>query len=1203
MPNRLTARRATQQKNAHLRTVLLAGILTLGTLLTAQAQEGQDESSLPSIPDYVQQNGLSGMHGYDRQTAHETINTFNGKLNYRFVDLHIPGNGGMDLLVQRSYNSIDDPLATPALWMQHEHSPVGLGWTLHMGRVIRGAGKGICSASWAFASANPVLELPDGSRHILYEQSGQPSLTWMSKDFWRAQCHGGYLHVQSPDGTTYEMTTPGHLFGEPGSKQKAWYAGRITDRNGNWFKLSYQFLSNGILALGGITTSDGRAVGFSYNGSTLASITDTQTGRVWQYTLGSGPGGHVYLNKVQRPDGLAWQYTYHQQTPGAGSLHSVQYPEGGSIAYTYSHVNFKAGTPRSAQSTVVASKTASTNTADGQTGTWSWAYAPATQALPHTQEDNGGVTYHYNVPPPVLSQVNVTTATDPLGQVTQHFHLGLRSVPQAPQYVGAYIGSSSDAEHVALGYRRFILSTQQDVVAHWFTAGYYYPQALVQAYQRHSRAGEIFETTQSGFDNWGNPSTIVETGGNGNQTHTRTRSLGWSVNTSKWLLRQVSSETVTVGSQTHATTRQFDGNGNVLSQTSAGVPQTFTWHGSGDLRTRSNALGQSTTYTQYHRGIAQNEMQPGGVKITRSVDHVGNVTKQTNGNGNNTQYTYDSLGRVTSITRPAGNPISVTWTANARSVQRGAMTDATTFDGLGRPLRRVISAAGEVPIALDFQHDMLGRRVFQSWPNSSKGTGFRYDALGRVVQTLHGNTPGSDSADLLESTDHYSLQILRQDSTGRASMAFFRAFGNPDERHVLRTVAGELDGGSIYVEYDAHMARDLLGQLTSVTLGGKTRSYGYDSRYFLTSRTDPETGTTLFGRDAIGNMLSQSTNGQSATTYGYDSRNRLASVTYPLSEDGNVPKAEDVQYSYDHNDLLTSIVKGSVQRHFAYDAGDKLVQEQWKIGNATYSASYGFSANEALASITYPSGHQVQYNPDALGRARAALPHVTQVTYHPNGMPGEIRYANGAITTMQLNERQWPSGLKTARSGNSFINSEYAYDPVGNLVEIYDSADMQYSRLYAYDTVNRLRVEGSTQGWRDFFYDGTGNLTHIHHPYGWQVHSYGPGSGLLAAVSSAAIGKTYTYDSAGNVTGDGTLTFGYDRANTMRCMQCGTPAPVWHTYDGNNMRVQTLENGSTTQYLHGHQGLLLQTLTPGAQRKEHIYLGRRQIALRRVALD
>lgn len=73
------------------------------------------------------------------------------------------------------------------------------------------------------------------------------------------------------------------------------------------------------------------------------------------------------------------------------------------------------------------------------------------------------------------------------------------------------------------------------------------------------------------------------------------------------------------------------------------------------------------------------------------------------------------------------------------------MTDKATFDGLGRQLRCEVSAAGEMPIWVDFSYDMLGRRLYQSYPNSSKGTGFRYDTLGRVVQTCADSTTTTET--------------------------------------------------------------------------------------------------------------------------------------------------------------------------------------------------------------------------------------------------------------------------------------------------------------------------------------------------------------------------------------------------------------------------------------------------------------------------
>lgn len=1176
------------------------GMLALGGAIPALGQAG-DDSSLPSIPDYFQQKGLPRVQGFEAQSANEVINNFTGKLQYQFIDLRIPGNGGMDLVVQRSYSSIDDPGATPATWSQHEYSPVGLGWTMHMGRVIRGANKGICSSSWTSAASNPVLELPDGSRQVLYEQSSN-ALAWLTKDFWRATCQQGYLHVQSPDGTTYEMTAIGHLFGEPGSLQKTFYANRIVDRNGNWFNLNYQFLPNGTYALSQISTSDGRSVAFSYSGSTLSSITDVATGRVWQYTYAPGPGGRTYLSQVKRPDGQSWKYAYRASSPGTGSMSRVEYPTGGSIDYTYSHVDFRAGTPRSAPSTVIASKTAATNTTPAESGTWTWAYEVATQELPSSTSGNY-VAYHYQIPPAVRDQLNVTTVTDPLGQATEHYHLGLHSVRQIPTDVGRYIGHVSAQQHLLLAYESVDISTQQDVVANLFWPGHYYPHATLTRRQSIIRAGESYDTVKSGFDQWGNPSSIVETGTNHNdRTYTRQTALTHQVNTSKWLLRQVSGETVTVDGQTHGTTRQFDANGNVLSQTVAGVTTVFSYHGTGDLHTQTNAKGQVTSYGSYHRGIARTESQPESVTITRSVDSAGNVTAQTNGRGKTTHYTYDGLGRLTSIVRPTGNPISITWGKNSRQVKRGGMTDLATFDGLGRQLRREVSAPGEAPIWVDTRHDILGRRLFQSYPNSTQGTGYQYDILDRVVATLHGSAAGSNSAELVEHVAYNGLRVVRQDTANRASIDFFRSFGDPQERHSVRTVAGELNNGQIYLDYDVHITRDLLGQPKTVTMGDKTRSYGYDSRYFLVSRTDPETGTTTFGRDAIGNMTSKRIGSQPATQYGYDGRDRLISINYPASEAAGVPGAPSVSRTYDGNDQLLSITSGNVVRSYSRDDGDKLVQESLTIDGASQTVGYAYDANEALSHITYPSGSQVSYQPDAFGRPRAVQPYVNQVSYHPNGMPSQVHYANGVVATMALNNRQWPGSLRVAHSGTPLVDNAYSYDPAGNLTQIGDTADPLYARLYQYDKLDRLIVEGSADGYREYYYDNTGNLTHLLTPAALNTYGYDAATGLLGSVTGG-LHRLYQYDSAGNVSAVGSATLGHDRANNLRCIFCDDSAPITHTYDGDHMRVQSTASGVTTQYLHNHQGLLLQTLVPGAIRQEHIYLGRRQVARRDIPLN
>ena len=113
------------------------------------------------------------------------------------MDLFIPGNGGLDIKVQRSYNSLNE------MWA--EASPAGIGWTMHFGRVLRTASRPICFTQNLSAGENPVLEMPDGGRRIMYVAGD--GVSFLSTDLWKAECNptggGGGLNVFSPDGTRY----------------------------------------------------------------------------------------------------------------------------------------------------------------------------------------------------------------------------------------------------------------------------------------------------------------------------------------------------------------------------------------------------------------------------------------------------------------------------------------------------------------------------------------------------------------------------------------------------------------------------------------------------------------------------------------------------------------------------------------------------------------------------------------------------------------------------------------------------------------------------------------------------------------------------------------------------------------------------------------------------------------------------------------
>lgn len=108
----------------------------------------------------------------------EHIDPFTGGLFYSFEDMRLPGNGGLDLVIQRTFNSKNvcgwwykypgEAAACsnlPTDWYK-EDSWVGLGWSLHMGKII-------------VSSLSISIEMPDGSSHVAYNRTGGG---WITKD-------------------------------------------------------------------------------------------------------------------------------------------------------------------------------------------------------------------------------------------------------------------------------------------------------------------------------------------------------------------------------------------------------------------------------------------------------------------------------------------------------------------------------------------------------------------------------------------------------------------------------------------------------------------------------------------------------------------------------------------------------------------------------------------------------------------------------------------------------------------------------------------------------------------------------------------------------------------------------------------------------------------------------------------------------------
>ena len=1126
-----------------------------------------------TIRDYYAEPGLNPFKETLGQHFNEQINPFSGGLALTYTDLFIPGNGGLDIAINRIYNSVQADPGAP--------SAHGLGWTMHMGRIVVSSehvNKICAQANWQTSGIdNPSLELPDGGREVLF-LSNYPNVYLVTRSRWKAECNGANgMIVTSPDGTVYTMSQPGFVGYIDG--EYYWYTTRMEDRNGNFLVLDYD-TTGGDAQISNITASDGREVNFSYTpagtGVRLSSI--SAAGQTWTYnyvSISGLAGSYAHLAEVGRPDGTRWQYDYHpgytDGTAGAHSLRRVTYPYGASIQYGYGFVNFDPSAVSPAPPTTVV-----TRKEMSEGGVWTFDYTPGhlfNSALDNTvvHAPNGRYEYsHWGY----SGTGNEQQWKIGLLEGREVFGSGGELIEQE---VNAWDGQIISNENYWHGRNKIDSVTRAPILAS----------------RRLWRDEGANETQYSNYDQYGNPGTRTEIGNftsDGSSPETRTTNTSYFIDTSRWILNLPDDETIVgVGS----ILRGRDSNGNLRTEQKFGVLNTYTYTGAGDVLTHTDPRGKVTSYDSYRRGIAQLESHPENVTISRAVNADGTVASETNGRGITKSFGYDSMRRLTSIDFPINADVAVNYSSNTRTLTRGTYRRTDVLDGFGRPVQTTHrDTVLDLSVVTTLEYDLFGNKTFESYPNSPEGTHYDYDVLNRVTRIEHAD----GSFRTISYRDPAGGRMLVvTDERGHTTKKLEAAYGDPAESYIVKIVSPE--------NLITHIPINKIGQPEQVwqeTADGTInyiRNFHYDDRTYLTSRDDPEIGTTFYGRDEAGNMISKTVGTQATVLYTYDDLGRREFIDYPSAWN-----ASDVAYTYDGNNNVRTVANANNTRTYTYDDNDNLDSERLATGGRTFQAQYSIDALDNIRSVLYPSNRLIEYAPDAFGRPTQAAPYVDSVQYHPNGQVSRMVYENGQVVDIDINARQWVERIHS-HGTTSIVDLNYGYDPGGNIESIDDGLDVSRSLALAYDGLDRLTSASGPWGSGSLSYDEFGNITQK--VIGDETLSYVYSNMRLTNVFRNGASTGYIgYDAWGNIDAweDPFDPFIPD------FLYFYNPAGELHTvnrdgsfyryqYDGNHHMVKSTVGGMDTIHLYSRGGDLLGDYqTNGTWKNEYVYLGSKLVA-------
>ena len=1224
------------------------GALQLGLLFSIAGVS--DTFAQAEIPDFYQEPGVHSSRemSFD-PLSRETIDPFSGVLRHQYVDLVVPGNG-IDIVVTRTYHSKQRAPGVFGKPFLLGRTTTGVGWDIHFGRVYYDGTltPGGCAipliGGQPLSSKNPAIELPDGTRKVVFTSLPGVSEEFMTKDRWVATCvpgvhnEGGRIHndggleVRTPNGMKYTFDRLSRVKGAVGSDYAgsfAWHLTRMEDLNGNWIEVDYRDRTRAqYTEIERVRAKDGRVVDFTYTnaGSGGSLLTRIEAyGEVWNYEYEKLPGEaleYYYLKRVLGPESLRWAYDYFPSGDGLHSMEEARGPMGGQVNYTYQRVDLGAFPATSIDTTAVLTK--KTSGPDVTPGTWTYRfYRESSDDFDYTEIEG-----------PVSREV--------------YRHCGMRALDFSTTDATATVcnareGTLLQKDIYQLVPSRLVQTEVYDwglsqVSAQWEKLPYRgYHTVGIFARRLHqtsiSRDGDNYTTSFRGFDAYDNPSVVTEYSGPVLPYGTvpppggrrRDRAFTYVPDLANWLLHLVTNETmpdipVITTTETRnmefVTERTFDARGNVETETINRTNITkYTYYPDGQTETITDARNNVTRFLDYFRGVPRREERPESVVLLREVDFDGTVRNETNGRRFVTRYLYDDLDRVESIQTPRTDDADISLTyqfasgvvtgpasSNAqRTLNRGGFVEERILDGFGRIVQ--VNADG---IYTTTRYDALGRKVFESYPSETAPTGsepgisYEYDPLDRMLR-MHHTVDGSFVEYEYSSGDQVKVTNERSEET----IYTYRAFGDPDNRHLVAIDSPENTRTTFTLYHTGDPLTIAQGDATGPASDFLERHFVLDAQYQPDYAFHPEIGEVQFKYDALGNKLEENVETYPPTLFDYDGLNRLREVDYQYGLTNNV------SYTYDENGNLKTLTKFPTTWTFEYDDNDNLTKQtldyKWASLDRSFTLEYEYDERDAVSKLIYPSGLEVEYAPNARGWPTRVGRFATLVDYHPNGEVRSLDYANGHRTTIDLDDRLRPDRFLSGNSTLDVMDLDYDYDFIGNVTHIINDLDPLQNRRLEYDGADRLTVADGPWGAGSVEYDVFGNIRRKTMGATSIDYHYTTFGSLMTGVSGAR-NKSFAYDPAGNIVFDGTKIFSYGHDSNLQAVRDNFRGITLrgYDYDGFDRRVTETRHGSSeTKFtIYDQSGNLLFELDPATcEQRDYIRLGSQLIARRDTDIE
>lgn len=605
------------------------------------------------------------------------------------------------------------------------------------------------------------------------------------------------------------------------------------------------------------------------------------------------------------------------------------------------------------------------------------------------------------------------------------------------------------------------------------------------------------------------------------------------------------------------------------------IPASQTFDGQGRVLTQRVVPGNdgnAYTTTMSYDGNGGTTITDGLGNVTKHVsDGTGDILQATNPAGGTAIVTYDGSNRRTSITDKLGNK-----TSYAYDPQSGLLSSITDALGNTTSISYVAQPKGGFTFyylaGVSYPDGTSVGRTYDSSGNVLTKTGqkgtitkYAYDTSGRPIAIT---APNQQTSTLTWNSD--STMASSTDALGNK-----QTFGYDNTKRMTSKV--DPNGGTTGYVRDKSITGPMLAIIPPVTRESTT--IDDDQNRELARVVISTGGVFTSGYSATGQLSSYADPLNNTTNYTYDGDDRMSTITSPAGE--------VVSYVWDSANRVTSISDLSgLRTSYTYTAENKIATATDGSGR---KASYAYDAMGRLQAITTPGGNTYKAGYDKLGNTASRTNPLGEIETLTRDAAGAVVSATmaGAITTSLARDTAGRVTAMTTPNGNTWTIGYDALerpakstDPLGNSTTFsYTGAHITGATL----PLGTVAVTDDADGrvTQRKFSDGT-TINTAYDTNGKVISSDGVtiardaamrptninGIGITLDVDNRLASLTYASGKA--------VTYAYDKSGRLASVSDWVGGKTTLAYDGaGRLTSLTYPNGIATAYTYDPDGRVL----------------------------